>query len=220
VKFLKVASIVIPFIALALSSTQDQPEIKTFDQPKESASAKKIIEENYKILHKAIREEKSEAAIDVIHEDFNLVNAIVLPVIVDEDADIDFDSYLSQIDDGETNGGFEMSSHNENSKIESKITEFIGGRRLCMARFVESLSETIVDEDGEFGKKGENATIKYTTIYSDQWIYDVSGDKGNAWQLLNREFTSIEISINGKPLDLNKIDGVVLSKLSREAIKS
>ncbi|MFM9872251.1 MAG: hypothetical protein ACKVQS_02155 [Fimbriimonadaceae bacterium] len=214
-KIVKIATLIVPAIVIALGSIQSEPSIKTFETQKESNAAKSIIEKHYKTLHKAIRDEDDEAAIDIIHEGFTFTNAIALPVVIDEDASGDFDSYLDEIGSGETVGGYGKSSHAESSKIESKITEFIGGRRYSMARFVETLKDSFPDEEGEFGEKGKTINLETTSIYSDQWFYDEIGDKGKDWQLLNRELSSIEIKINGKPLDLNKGDGKLLKPVKR-----
>lgn len=218
-KALKLITLILPALAILNIAVQDEPKIKTFDAQKEPAATKKVIEEKYKILHKAIRDEDSETAIAILHEDLVLEYAISLPANP-EGSSGDFDSYLEEIDSSETIGGFGKTNHPESSKIESKVTEFIGGRRNSMARFVETLKDNFIDEEGEYGDKGKEVKLESTTIYTDTWFFDTNsledGVSQVEWQLFNREVTSIEIKINGKALDLNS-DGLrnILSNKSR-----
>lgn len=201
-KLTTLAPLAASFLAIAIAASQATPQIKTFD-PKETEGNRKTIEANYKILHKAIREEDADPAVSILHEQFSFINAISLPADPSSDEFGSFDSYLDEIGSGETIGGFSKSNHPASSKIEGKITEFISGRRLSIARFIETLKDTFVDEEGQLGTKGETINLESTSIYTDHWYFDINGEDGNAWQLYDRELTSLEIKINGKPMNLN-----------------
>lgn len=201
-KLTTLAPLAVSLVAIAIATSQATSQIKTFD-PKETEGNRKTIEANYKVLHKAIHEEDADPAINVLHEQFSFINAISLPADPSTDDFGNFDSYLEEIGTGKTIGGFSKSNHPASSKIEGKITEFISGRRLSIARFVETLKDTFVDEEGQLGEKGKTINLESTSIYTDHWYFDVNGEDGNAWQLYDRELTSLEIKINGKPMNLN-----------------
>ncbi len=207
-KLTSIGSLAASLVAIAIAASQATPQIKTYE-PKEADAHRKTIEANYKVLHKAIYVEDASPAIDILHEQFSFINAISLPADPSTDDFGNFDSYLDEIGAGETIGGFSKSNHPASSKIEGKITEFISGRRLSIARFVETLKDTFVDEEGQLGNKGETINLESTSIYTDHWYFDVNGENGNAWQLYDRELTSLEIKINGKPMNLNS-DGTPL----------
>ncbi len=191
------------FICALVGAGVVQSGPRPWDEKKEVTAARKVIEAKYEILSSAIFNADEEKADPILHEYLELFDTFTRPL--DEDSDDEGD-YLNDI--SENNATMSVQKTAEASlgttfKIERKITNFVAGRRLAMATYVETSTGEILDEKGEFGEKGKKARLVLTGVFHDQWWFDQSDDKdAHDWYLYAREATSFSFTINGKPVEM------------------
>lgn len=181
-------------------------QFKPFDQKNETSETKKLIEAKYKILSEAIYKKDYESVDPILHSDLTVINAMYGQY--DDDSMQDESSYLGDIEEGTPIASATEGNIPPDAKIERKITEFITGRRMSVAHYIEKSNGEFVDEDGEYGGKGKKVKVETEVVFTDHWfLTDQEDSETPDWYLYDREVTSFSFKINGKQFEFPAGDG-------------